>query len=54
MTCDYRSHQFATFLPVSRSLTAKIRPPGLYARCVVGLDDVWIARMDAGLEPGRS
>ena len=26
MTCDYRSHQFATFGLISRSSTAKIRP----------------------------
>jgi hypothetical protein len=30
-SCDYRSHQFATFLAVSRCHTAKIRPLGLSA-----------------------
>jgi integrase len=25
----------------------------IYAGCVVGLDDVWIARMNAGLRPGE-
>jgi hypothetical protein len=24
----------------------------IYAGCVVGLDDVWVARMNAGLCPG--
>jgi integrase len=26
----------------------------IYARCVAGLEDVWIARMDATLRPPRS
>ena len=26
----------------------------IYAGCVVGLDDVWIARMNAGLRPGEA
>jgi hypothetical protein len=29
MTCNHRSHQFATFLPGSQSHTAKIRPFGV-------------------------
>jgi hypothetical protein len=41
MTCDYRSHQFVTFLPVSRSHTAKIRPLGLSASIADGFSPGW-------------
>ena len=37
-----------------RHLAAQLgRPRGLYARCVAGLEDVWIARMDKTLHPGE-